>query len=72
MSLRFEQEASLLMTREFLLDLLNTSTRPKTVKDLKERARRCLRHYPPLTQDGEPMFSNDGFSLDNKLDTMSK
>ena len=36
MSLRYEQEASLLMTREFLLDLLNTTTRPKTVKELKE------------------------------------
>jgi hypothetical protein len=62
MSLRHEQEASLLMTREFLLDLLNTSTRPKTVKELKERARRCLRHYPPLDVDGNPIFSRDEFS----------
>jgi hypothetical protein len=72
MSLRYEQEASLLMTRELLLDLLNTSTRPKTVKELKERARRCLRHFPPLDKDGKPIFSTDSFSLDNKLDTMSK
>ena len=63
MSLRHEQEASLLITREFLLDLLNTSTRPKTVKELKERARRCLRHYPPLDVDGSPIFSNDGFII---------
>jgi len=62
MSLRYEQEASLLMTREFLLDLLNTSTRPKTVKQLKERAKRCLRHYPPLDAHGNPIFSNDDFS----------
>jgi hypothetical protein len=62
MSLRHEQHASLLITREFLLDLLNTSTRPKTVKELKERAKRCLRHYPPLDVDGSPIFSNDGFS----------
>lgn len=59
MSLRHEQHASLLMTREFMLDLLTTSTRPKTVKQLKERARRCLRHYPPLDVDGNPIFSND-------------
>jgi hypothetical protein len=65
MSLRYEQENALLLTRELLLDLLNTTTRPKTVKELKERARRCLRHYPPLTQDGEPMFSNDEFSKRN-------
>ena len=62
MSLRFEQEASLLMTREFLLDLLTTNTRPKTVKELKARAKRCLRHYPPLDVDGNPIFSNDDFS----------
>ena len=62
MSLRYEQEASLLITREFLLDLLNTGTRPKTVKQLKERAKRCLRHYPPLDVDGSPIFSNDEFS----------
>jgi hypothetical protein len=62
MSLRHEQHTSLLITREFLLDLLNTSTRPKTVKELKTRAQRCLRHYPPLDVDGNPIFSNDGFS----------
>jgi hypothetical protein len=49
------------MTREFLHDLLQSDTRPKTVKELKERARRCLRHYPFLKEDGEPMFSQDDF-----------
>jgi hypothetical protein len=62
MSLRYEQEASLLMTREFLLDLLRPNTRPKTVKQLKERAQRCLRHYPPLDVDGNPIFSSDEYS----------
>lgn len=66
MSLRYEQENALLITREFLLDLLNTSTRPKTVKELKERARRCLRHYPPLTKEGEPLFSTDTFGRESK------
>ena len=64
MSLRYEQEASLLMTRDFLLDLLRPNTRPKTVKGLKERAQRCLRHYPPLDKDGSPIFSSDGFAKD--------
>jgi hypothetical protein len=66
MSLRYEQDNSLLITREFLLDLLNTKTRPKTVKELKERARRCLRHYPPLDKDGNPIFSNDTFGRESK------
>ena len=61
MSLRFEQHRALLMTREFLHDLLHPDTRPKTVKEIKERARRCLRHYPFLKEDGEPMFSQDDF-----------
>lgn len=52
------------MTRDFLLDLLRPNTRPKTVKGLKERAQRCLRHYPPLDKDGSPIFSSDGFAKD--------
>ena len=63
MSLRHEQHASLLITREFLFDLLETSKRPKTVNEMKARAKRCLRHYPPLKETGEPMFSNDGVSI---------
>ena len=61
MSLRFEQHRALLLTREFMLDMLQSDTRPKTVKEMKERARRCLRHYPFLKEDGEPMFSQDDF-----------
>jgi len=66
MSLRYEQDNALLLTRELLLDLLNTSTRPKTVKELKQRARRCLRHYPPLDGNGNPIFSNDTFGRESK------
>jgi hypothetical protein len=62
MSLRYEQHESLRRTKEFLFDLLLTDKRPKTVKELKSRVRRCLRHFPPLTKDGEPMFSNDPWS----------
>jgi len=64
MSLKYEQHNALLMTRELLFDLQTPETRPKTVKELKERVRRCLRHFPPLDKDGSPMFSNDGFTKD--------
>ena len=60
MSLRHEQHQSLIYTRELLFDLLHPSTRPKTVGEMKKRARRCLRHFPPLRESGEPMFSQDG------------
>ena len=66
MSLRFEQENALIITREFLFDLLETSKRPKTVKEMKARTRRCLRHYPPLEENGSPIFSNDYFGRNPK------
>ena len=63
MSLLHEQRRALLRTREFLRDLL-LPTRPKKAKDLKMRAYACLRHFPFLKEDGEPMWSQDSFRLD--------
>lgn len=62
MSLKYEQYNSLLATRNFLYDLLDTQKRPKTVRETKERVRHCLRHFPILKGNGEPIFSNDDFS----------
>ncbi len=61
MSLKYEQRRALLKARDLLRDLLHPSTRPKTVKELRERASSALRHYPFLTEKGEPMWSNDEF-----------
>lgn len=61
MSLKHEQCYALYKTREFLRDLLHHSTRPKTVKEIKDRAYSCLRHFPFLKDNGEPIFSQDGF-----------
>lgn len=61
MSLKYEQYRSLLTTREFLFSLLTTETRPKTIGELKARACNCLRHFPFLKEDGEPVFSKDDF-----------
>jgi len=57
MSLKHEQYNSLLRTRELLYDLLDPKKRPKTQKEMKDRVKRCLRHYPMLSQEGEPHFS---------------
>lgn len=62
MSLRYEQYAALLKTRAFLRSLLDSKTRPKTVKELREITYRCLRHFPPLHDDGQPMFSRDSLT----------
>jgi hypothetical protein len=61
MSLRFEQRRALLKARQLLRDLLHPSTRPKTVKELRERAHSALRHFPFLDESGEPLWSEDQF-----------
>jgi hypothetical protein len=66
MSLRYQQHESLRRTRELLYDMLFTQTRPKTVKEMKQRVMRCLRHFPPLTEAGQPIFSNDPWSDDKR------
>lgn len=55
MSTKAERYNSLLLTREFLRDLLNPKKCPKTKKELRERAYRCLRHYPYLDERGKPI-----------------
>lgn len=64
MSLRYEQYWSLKKTQQFLRDLLMPDTRPKTAKAIRERAHSCLRHFPFLHENGEPMFSRDDFTTD--------
>ena len=64
MSLRYEQYNSLKRTREFLRSLLSPETRPKTVKELREKVHRCLRHFPPLHESGQPRWSQDEFTAD--------
>jgi hypothetical protein len=55
---------ALLKTRNFLRDLLSTDEYPKTKKEMRERAYRCLRHYPFLQDSGKPIFSEDDFTKD--------
>jgi hypothetical protein len=62
MSLKHQQFESLKRTKDFMYSLLDPKKRPKTVKEMKDMVSRCLRHYPPLKEDGEPMFSNDNFN----------
>lgn len=58
MSLKHEQYEALKRSQELLHDLLDPKKRPKKVSELRERVRRCLRHFPPLDKNGEPLFSN--------------
>ena len=63
MSLRYEQYRSLERTRDFLRELLPPGA-DRRAKTLREKAYRCLRHFPPLMEGGAPMFSMDDFGPD--------
>ena len=64
MSLRYEQYRSIQMTREFLSDILTVDRHPKTRTAMRDRASRCLKHYPMLHDNGQPMWSQDEFTED--------
>ena len=64
MSLRYEQCMALKLTREFMRDLLGCEHYPRTKREMRKRASACLRHYPFLRPNGEPLFSNDNFPID--------
>lgn len=68
MSLRYEQYAALKRTREFLRDLFTVDKYPKTKKEMRERAYRCLKHYPFLHESGQPIWSKDPFTKDEPDD----
>jgi len=65
MSLRYEQYHSLEATKEFLGDLIDRSKTPKVPMPIRERASRCLRHFPFLDENGKPTFSKDEFGPDS-------
>ena len=65
MSLKHEQYMSLMRTRELLYDMLNGKYFPKTRREQRELASRCLRHFPVLKDTGEPVFSADNFPCDS-------
>ena len=66
MSLRYEQYNSLKLTRELLRDLLTADRYPKNRGKMRSRVFDCLRHYPFLHENGQPMWSQDDFTDDIK------
>ncbi len=71
MTLPYERLRAVLYTREFLFDLLAPSKTPKVPKEIRERAKSLLRHYPfeaemdmvcdvnNLGEHCQPIFSKD-------------
>lgn len=46
MTLPFERTRAVNATYDFLCDLLDPEKTPRVPKDIRSRARACLRHYP--------------------------
>ncbi len=46
MTLPIERTNAVLNTEAFLIDLLDPKKTPRVPKDIRNRAARCLRHYP--------------------------
>ena len=46
MTLPFEEKRAINYTRKFLYDLLVPSETPRVPKEIRDRARSLLRHYP--------------------------
>ena len=65
MSLRIEQYRALKMTNEFLFEMLDPKKTPRVPGDVRRRASHCLRHYPVLRENGEPMFSRDCIGIEH-------
>lgn len=65
MSLRNEQYRALKYTKEFIYELFDPKTYPKTKTEMRKRASRVIKHFPPLEESGKPMFSRDNFGPDN-------
>ena len=64
MSLRYEQYMALKRTKNFLRCLLTVSECPKTKKEMRAEASACLRHFPFLHDNGQPMWSKDDLTED--------
>lgn len=65
MSLRIEQYRALKITKEFLFEMLDPKKTPRVPGDVRRRASRCLRHYPALSENGEPIFSKDSYGIEH-------
>jgi len=64
MSLRYEQDSAIAATEKFLKSFF--TGRKRTLKELREEATKCLRHFPGIDKDGKPIFSQDNIKCQTR------
>lgn len=60
MTLPFEEHSTLLRTSQFLYDLMNPKATPRIPKEIRQRARSLLKHYP-LPYKIDEMYAGQTF-----------
>jgi len=80
MTLPYERKGSINRTRQFLIDLCNPKETPRVPKDIRDRARGLLKHYPgeyymdevskeaPRIFGDEPDFEISEYVKENQYD----
>jgi hypothetical protein len=63
-TLPFEEKRAINYTRQFLYDLLIPSKTPRVAKEIRDRARSLLRHYPAEYRV-EEIMSEEEFGMHN-------
>ena len=72
MTLPCERYNSLRYTEQFLLDLCDPKKTPRVSREVRNRAKACLRHYPrPYDLDVISTRSPDVLDSGNKMDELS-
>lgn len=64
MTLPFEEKRAINYTRQFLYDLITPSKTPRVPKEIRDRARSLLRHYP-ADYRVDQIMPEDQFSMWN-------
>ena len=65
MSLRYEQYHALKRSRKLLREMLRPGFKKFKAQEIRDKAYGCLRHFPTLSENGQPLFSEDEFTVDD-------
>lgn len=64
MSQRTKQYNSLKRTYRLLMDLRIPKNSPGVPLEIRSKAFRCIKNFPPLDDEGQPIFAPDGITND--------
>ena len=73
MTLPDERYRAVIRTQDFLISLMDPKKTPRVPKEIREEARRCLRHFPrTFDMDLAATSAPSVFETPNKVDALTK